>query len=94
MKILLVQEDGTEIEITEAVQILYDCVHASMDWGSGFLDIDEVAKIVALADVAGFAALDETVESYPCRNRDEQKRIADRAKDARAMFTSLAKVRP
>lgn len=44
--------DGTDI--TEAVQILYDIVHQSMDWGSGMLDNEEMEKVIDLAVLLGF----------------------------------------
>lgn len=41
-------------DVTEAVQILYDNLTSTMDWGSGFLDSREIHKIHALAKVCGF----------------------------------------
>lgn len=40
-------EDG--MDVTEGVQILYEIAHASMDWGSGFLDNAEMETIIRLA---------------------------------------------
>lgn len=45
-------EDGQDI--TEAVQILYDIAHSSMDWGSGFLDNEEMEAVVRLAVTMGW----------------------------------------
>lgn len=39
--------DGTDI--TSSVQILFDTVLSSMDWGSGFLDTEEIHAVVKLA---------------------------------------------
>lgn len=36
-------------DITEAVQIMYDLVHSSMDWGSGMLDTEEMHAVIQLA---------------------------------------------
>ena len=40
-------EDGQDV--TEAVQTLYDIAHSSLDWGSGFLDNDEMETVIGLA---------------------------------------------
>lgn len=39
--------NGTDI--TEAVQIIYDMAHNSMDWGSGFLSTEEIHTVIKLA---------------------------------------------
>jgi len=44
-------EDGTDV--TEAVQILYDIAHQSLDWGSGFLDNSEMEAVIRLAVTMG-----------------------------------------
>lgn len=41
-------------DITEAVQILYDIAHSSMDWGSGMLDNEEMEAVVGLAVFMGW----------------------------------------
>lgn len=43
----ITSDDKTDI--TEAVQILYDTTVHSMDWGSGFLDEQEMMAIINLA---------------------------------------------
>ena len=45
-------------DITEAVQILYDIAHSSMDWGSGFLDNAEMATVIGLAVKMGWEVPD------------------------------------
>lgn len=49
-------EDGQDI--TEAVQILYDIAHSSMDWGSGFLDNEEMETVIRLAVTMGWQVPD------------------------------------
>lgn len=41
-------------DVTLAVQILYDALVASMDFGSGFLDAEETQAIADLAAACGF----------------------------------------
>lgn len=41
-------------DIHEAVQITYDSLLGSMDWGSGFLDDQEVEAVVRLAIIMGW----------------------------------------
>ena len=54
MKIVLTDDDGTEYDVTEAVQIVYDSLHASMDFGSGFLDAGESKAMHDLAVAGGW----------------------------------------
>jgi hypothetical protein len=49
-------EDGQNI--TEGVQILYDIAHSSMDWGSGFLDNEEMETVIRLAILMGWRVPD------------------------------------
>jgi hypothetical protein len=57
MKVTVTHDDGNTWDITEGVQILYDLLGASMDYGSGFLDTNEVAKIRGLGMACGFKPL-------------------------------------
>ena len=46
--------DGTETNVTEAVSSAYDLVANSLDWGSGFLCLEEVGPLAELATICGF----------------------------------------
>ena len=46
--------DGTETDITEGVEALYDLVISSMDWGSGFLTYDDALPVLTIAETFGF----------------------------------------
>jgi hypothetical protein len=60
---IVVQRDGAEdIDVTEGVRAMYDLLTASMDWGSGFLDIESVIEITRLAEVMGFVGLEQAGE--------------------------------
>lgn len=54
MKIELIDDDGNRHDVTEAVQVIYDALHSSMDFGSGFLDAGEAQAMHQLATVAGW----------------------------------------
>lgn len=43
-----------EHDITEAVQVMYDIIHSSMDWGSGMLDTEEMTVVIELAILMGW----------------------------------------
>lgn len=45
---------GTTQNVTEAVQVLYDLVIQSMDFSSGFLTIEDMMPMAALASFCGF----------------------------------------
>jgi hypothetical protein len=53
-----------EHDVTDAVRKLYDLVTSSMDWGSGFLDDDEVLAVRKFAMLAGFDDIE--YQSDPC----------------------------
>jgi hypothetical protein len=48
--------DGTDI--TDAVRIVYDLAHSSMNWGSGMLDGDEMRAVIDLAIHMGWKVPD------------------------------------
>jgi hypothetical protein len=68
MKIVVTHDDGTEIDITTLVQVAYDVSTHSMDWGSGFLDQEEVDGLVLLAVACRFpdTTIDEVWVKYHC----------------------------
>lgn len=76
MRIIVQHDDGTEVDITEGVQIAYDCVVHSMDWGSGFLATEEVDAIVELARAARFPNFEEIFNDVQEERRLEEKRQA------------------
>ena len=56
---ILRQADGTETDITEGVQTLYDFVISSMDWGSGFFTAEDARPVALLARACGFERCEE-----------------------------------
>jgi hypothetical protein len=46
--------DGTETDVTEGVQVLYDLVTSSMNWGSGFYTVEDAEPVVKVAKTCGF----------------------------------------
>jgi len=69
-------DDGTETDITEGVQALYDLVISSMDWGSGFWTVEDATPVAKLARVCGFEHADEA-ERYlrEQEHSEEQQRF-------------------
>jgi hypothetical protein len=47
-------DDGTQEDVTEGVQALYDLVIGSMDWGSGFWSYEDALPVANIAQLAGF----------------------------------------
>lgn len=78
MRIIVQRDDGTEVDVTTAVQITYDALHASMDFGSGFLDTEELGAMVVLAESAGFDGFNEIAsDAWMERKRQQwQERYA------------------
>jgi hypothetical protein len=64
--------DGTETDITEGVAALYDLVIGSMNWGSGFLTVEDALPVVHVAMTCQFKDY-ERAEEYV---RAEQHSVA------------------
>jgi hypothetical protein len=76
VKITVTRDDGTEEDITRLVQIAYDVATHSMDWASGFLDLEETYGLILLAESCGFPDVEEKiVEIY--RQKWEESLSAD-----------------
>lgn len=58
MKVIAIR-DGKEVDVTEGVAVMYDCLHKSLDWGSGFLTIEDVTAITDIAGACGFVPIEE-----------------------------------
>lgn len=75
MKIVMHTDDGSEVDITEAVQIVYDALHASMDFGSGFLDTSEVDAMRVMTKAAGWEPLEYNLDvCQTCGHRRNEHR--------------------
>lgn len=55
-------DGGSHVDVTEGVQVLYDALVASLDWGSGLFDTEEVTAIRRLGQACGFAWIDYTMD--------------------------------
>jgi hypothetical protein len=67
------QPDGTETDITEGVQALYDLVLNSMDWGSGFLTAEDARPVALLARTLGFEQAEEAERYLRDQEHSEQQ---------------------
>jgi len=56
-------EDGTETDITEGVQALYDLVISSMDFRSGFWTVEDAVPVAVIARLLKFKQAEE-IERY------------------------------
>lgn len=74
MKIIAVSDEGTETDITEGVQVLYDTVLQSMDWSSGFLDYEEQSAVIRTGMACGFPDAEKHLESIQRAKLAEEKR--------------------
>ena len=70
-RVVAITDDGTEHDVTEAVLNTFEAIEHSMDWGSGFLDIEEVISMTQLAMLCGFRTPDQTKNSI-----DEYVRVS------------------
>lgn len=46
--------NGRDINITDSVAVMYDALLNSMDWGSNFLDVDQIVGILTVGKALGF----------------------------------------
>jgi hypothetical protein len=65
------RKDGLDVDITEGVQALYDTVIQSLDWGSGFLTIEDALPIARVAEVCGFEQAEEAQRYLQYRRFEE-----------------------
>lgn len=65
-------EDGTETDITEGVQALYDLVISSMDWGSGFWSAEDALPVAKVGHLLGFAQIEEVDRYVAARKHEEE----------------------
>ena len=79
---------GEPIDITEGVQVLYDLVTSSMDWGSGFWTEDDIQPVRALVEAVGFPGLDN-VDAY----LEDLAKSAERQRADQARHQALAQER-
>lgn len=63
VRLMAVNPDGIEVNVTEGVMALYDLVIGSMDWGSGFLTVEEALPVAEIAELCGFAEW-EAAQAY------------------------------
>ena len=62
MRIEAHHEDGRVFDITEAVGHMYETIRGSMDWGSGFLSIEDVTQIMTVASACEFETYEQIEE--------------------------------
>jgi hypothetical protein len=77
-KFVHIADDGTQADVTEGVQALYDLVLSSMDWGSGFWSYEDALPVAKIARLAGFEQCDEAEryvrEALHTKESDEWRR--------------------
>jgi hypothetical protein len=56
--------DGTRVDVTDGVSALYDHCVSSMDWGSGFLTIEDAAGIIRVAQQCGYLVPDTAAREF------------------------------
>lgn len=69
MRIFMVTDSGDELDITEGVKVLYDLMHESMDFGSGFLDMEEVNAARKIAYAAGWEPITYALDVCTCGHK-------------------------
>lgn len=79
-------------DVTEHVAAMYDALIQSTDWGSGFLDTDEVESILIVGQLAGFEApgLDSIRAEPPDGSASKEQRLAAWRKQIDAKARALS----
>ena len=74
-RVYVKNDDGTETDITEGVQAMYDRLVGSLDWGSGFITLEDALPLADLAKACGFEQWEEA-EKYVefARKEAEEKK--------------------
>lgn len=73
MKITTTHDDGTTTDITVGVQVAYDIAYHSLDWGSGFLDLEEMDAIARMGEACRFPSFEDALE-FVRSTRERQDR--------------------
>lgn len=92
MQILVRADDGYETDVTEGVRVAYDLVVASMNWGSGFLDSEEMGQVADLGQAIGATDLEEVyrdIERQKAREEKAARRRAETLAAAERMFAGF-----
>lgn len=76
--------DGTETDITEGVQAMYDLLLSSMDWGSGFWTYEDALPVAKIGALFGFEQ-DAEVQRYVAKMQHEHEADAWRREHPGAM---------
>lgn len=73
MRVMVHLDDGSEVDVTDGVQALYDIVIQSMDWGSGFLSVEDALPVLHVAKTCGFEDWQaaQVYVNSPIQNREE-----------------------
>jgi hypothetical protein len=53
-----------DVDVTEGVRTLYDLVISSMNWGSGFLSIEDVEGVIRVAQTCGFIVPEDAAREF------------------------------
>lgn len=76
-KITLTEANGTEHDITDATAFMYDAIVQSLDWGSGFLDLEEQLHIALVGVLAGYEVPEVIpLEDWPVPSQRDYTRDA------------------
>jgi len=76
------QADNSEVDVTEAVQVIYDAMHSYMSMASGSLDQEEWDAVLHLAKAANFPDHDDLVAQREREIERERMREERRARQA------------
>ena len=67
VRVIARHPDGSEVDVTESVRLVYNLLGSSMDYGSGFLSIEDVVETERLAAACGFTSYpdaDQQIAAY------------------------------
>lgn len=81
---------GERVDITVGVQALYDLVLSSMDWGSGFLSLEDAIPVADIARICGFEGSDEAERYVEEERRKDEKRESLRREHEAAVARQAA----
>jgi hypothetical protein len=80
MHITVTSDDGGTTDVTEAVQVIYDAMHAYMGMASGSLDAEEWDAVLRLAEAAQFSDYESLLKMREEEREEERRREETRQK--------------
>lgn len=70
---VIVNPDGPADDITQSVAVLYEMMRRSLDWGSGFLSVEEAEHVLRIGTLCGFETVQEAADQMEAFKKQAER---------------------